>query len=223
MVARDGQLFCLRGATETPLLPISAVPITFGGAARYNVENALGATAAALALGLALEAIRTALQSFTAADNPGRGETWTHAGVTLFLDFAHNPDGVRPALQLARSLRKAPGGRLMLLTGSAGDRSSAELEAIVDRIHEAGPTLVILRELPHYLRGRAPGEVPAIFRRALKARGFPDARIFEAISEVAALERALTEARPGDVIALLVHVDRAEVRAFLEGGGWRAG
>lgn len=220
MVARGGEVVSLHGTTETRLLPVAAVPLTFGGTARYNVENVLGAVAAAQGLGLSTAAIVKALESFRAEDNPGRGETWTHAGVTLFVDFAHNPDGVRVALQVATSLRR-PGGRLVVLTGSAGDRTEAELEAIVARIHEAAPSLVILRELTHYLRGRAPGEVPAFFRRALERRGLDGGEILLATSEVEALALAMRDARQGDVVALLVHVEREAVRTFLQAAGWR--
>jgi cyanophycin synthetase len=212
VLALNGQLVVTRGGVETALLPINSIPITFQGAARYNVENALGATAAALALGVPTGAIITALQHFTAADNPGRGETWTHDGVTLFIDYAHNPDGVASALQVANSLR-APSGRLTVITGSAGDRPDEELNAVCERISAHQPAAVYVRELSHYLRGRRAGEVSAFFIRQLGAR--------LATSEVEALTSAAATSQRGDVIALLVHVDRDEVRAHLEQHGWQ--
>jgi len=214
VLARDQHLVSIHDGVETRLLPIASIPITFHGAARYNVENALGATAAAEALGLPHAAIVRALQTFTAADNPGRGETWTRDGITLFLDFAHNPDGVGSALQVARSLLGA-GGRLTVVTGSAGDRTDDELTAISARIRDAKPAALYVRELEHYLRGRQPNEVPAFFERTLNAT--------RAASEVDALTQATSLARPGDVIALLVHVERDAVWAFLDAGGWRRG
>ncbi len=214
VVARGGQVVSIRQGVETALLAVSDVPITFGGTARYNVENALGATAAALALGVPAQALVRALRSFTATDNPGRGETWTREGVTLFLDFAHNPDGVESALRVARSLL-APTGRLTVITGSAGDRTDAELSGICERIAAAKPIAVFVRELEHYLRGRRPDEVPAFFERRLGA--------LRATSEVDALTRATAPAQSGDVIALLVHLERDEVRTFLGGNGWRRG
>lgn len=214
VLARDGHVVSIREGVETRLIPIASIPITFNGTARYNVENALGATAAAEALGLPHAAIIRALETFTAADNPGRGETWTRDGVTLFLDFAHNPDGVGSALQVATSLLGAT-GRLTVVTGSAGDRTDDELTAISARIRDAKPATLYVRELEHYLRGRQPNEVPAFFERTLGAT--------RAASEVEALTRATASARSGDVIALLVHVDRDEVGAFLDAGGWRRG
>jgi hypothetical protein len=74
-----------------------------------------------------------------------------------------------------------------------------------------------VRELEKYLRGRAPGEIPEAFRRALVREGLPEERFAVVASEVEGLARALERAAPGDVIALLVHVDRAAVRAFLGG------
>lgn len=221
-VAKGGQLVAVSGGVETPLLPVAALPLSFGGTARYNVENALGAAAAATALGVPREAIVRALATFGAEDNPGRGETWTKDGVTLFLDFAHNPEGVGAALQVARGLL-GDGGRLTVITGSAGDRTDAELEAIVERIIAAKPARVLLRELEHYLRGRAPGEVPALLHRALVARGLTDGQLELAASETGAVEVALGGAHAGDVVALLVHVDREPVRAFLSGARWRRG
>ncbi len=219
-VARGGQLVALHGAVATPLLAVTAMPLSFGGTARYNVENALGAAAAAEALGVPPAAIVRALESFGAEDNPGRGETWRREGVTVFLDFAHNPDGAAAALRVAASLVQ-PGGRLMVIGGSAGDRADDELEAVADRLHEAKPAQVYLRDLAHYLRGRQPGEVPTFLRRALLARGFAEAQVTLAGSEVEALERATAQAHDGDAVALLVHVDRSEVRDFLQASGWQ--
>lgn len=218
VTCRDGVL----QAHGTPLCAVTDVPLTFQGTARYNVENALGAAAAALALGVPRQAIVRALKGFGSTDNPGRGETWHRHGVTLFIDFAHNPDGVGRALEVARSLC-SPRGALHVITGSAGDRTNEELDAICDAIHAQGPAKVVLRELGGYLRGRAPGEVPAHFTRALRLRGLTDDRLVWADSEVHALEHALRGAAEGDVVALLVHVERDEVQRFLSMHGFTRG
>ncbi len=214
VVARGGELLELDGRVESKLLPVARVPITFGGAARYNVENALGAVAMARGLGVETAAIVRALTGFV--DNPGRGETRELGGVTVFIDFAHNPDGVASALSVARALKRAPSARLTVITGCAGDRTDAEIEAIARCVHEAGAGRIYVRELEHYLRGRAPGVVPALFQRAFVALGLEASAIAQAASEVDALERAVGESKTGDVVALLVHVEREEVRRWIE-------
>ncbi len=212
VVARGGEIVHARGVEEKRLTRIEAVPLTLGGAARFNIENVLGAVAAAFALELPEDAIVRAIERFTPADNPRRTGIVERGGVRILLDFGHNPDGVRQALRLAQSLGS---GRLTVITGSAGDRSDRELEAIAKEIHAARPHRVLLRELPDYLRGRQLGEVPEIFRRAFVALGMAPEAIMIAGSEVDALRVALDGAAPGDLVVLLVHLEEEAVRAFL--------
>src|SRR5262249_41917628 len=153
---------------------VDAIPLTFGGAARFNVENVLGVVAAAFALELSTDAIRRAVEGFTPAENPRRSALFERNGIRLFLDFGHNADGVPAVMKLVASLRgpRDRSGRLVVITGSAGDRTDRELGEIARAIHEAQPDHVILRELPKYLRGRALGEVPEVLRRAFVGLGF---------------------------------------------------
>ena len=107
------------------------------------------------------------LRAFDQRDNPGRGQLTVHGGVRVFLDFGHNADGVRAVMQLVSRLRQAPHprGRLTVVTGSAGDRTDRELAEVAAAICEGSPDRVLVRELPHYLRGRALGEVSAVLVR----------------------------------------------------------
>ncbi len=210
VVAEGGDVVCANGMR---LIRIDDVPITFGGAARYNVENALGVVAAARALGLPNDAIARGLRGFDVIDNPRRGELLEHRGVRVLLDFGHNPAGVRAVMRLVAARRGA--GRLTVITGSAGDRSDRDIEAIAEILVRARPDRIFVRELPDYLRGRALGDVPAIFRRAFGALGFPESEFAVAASETDALRRAFADASPGDFVVLLIHVEHDEVRAFL--------
>lgn len=195
---------------------INDLPITFGGAARYNVENALGAVAAAVGLGLPDDAIRAGLATFRNEDNPGRGQVLERGGVRVLLDFGHNPEGVRAVMSLARALLAERGGHtLTVITGSAGDRRDADVEGIARAVVEGGATRVFLREIAGYLRGRAPGEVPGLLRRALVEAGLDEGSIALAEGEVDALDRAIATSGPGDLVALLIHVETEAVQAYL--------
>ena len=159
----------------------------------------------------------TGLLAFTNDDNPGRGQLVDRGGVSIFLDFGHNAEGVRAVMSLVSSLRaKSPrAGRLMIVTGSPGDRTDHEIASVAQILGEMRPHRVFVRELGEYLRGRAPGEVPALFARHLRASGLPDEALSIVGSEVEALQTALADASPGDFVAVLVHLDHAEVKAFL--------
>ncbi len=75
-------------------------------------------------------------------------------------------------------------------------------------------------------RGRAPGEVPAVFAAAFATLGVPAQVVHTAPSELAAVRDALAWARAGDLLVLPTHVSKAEVAALLAQlveAGWQAG
>ena len=98
--AREGQ-----AAVRLPLL----------GA--FNVSNALGAAAAALALRVSFDAVVEGLCA--APQVPGRMERITEAPCVVLRDYAHTPDALERALETLRPLTP---GRLIVVFGCGGDR-----------------------------------------------------------------------------------------------------
>jgi hypothetical protein len=77
-----------------------------------------------------------------------------------------------------------------------------------------------------YLRGRAPGEVPALMADELRRAGMPERDISTPGTEMPAVREALGWARPGDLLVLTLHQDRRKVLELLEmlrDRGWKAG
>jgi len=215
-VADDGMIMHARGAHETPLVSVRELPFCFGGAAQHNVANGLAAAAAAHALGIPYAAIADGLRAFTSSttDNPGRANVARLGGVTVFLDFAHNPAGIRSLATLLAALRGSH--RLMVAFGMAGDRRDEDIREAARAIHELGADEIRLRDLEHYLRGRQMGEVPAIIRETLSGLGVAPAIVRDVETEIEVLHEGLAWARPGDVIAILDHVERDEIKAELD-------
>ncbi len=216
---REGRLYVSHAGTEHDLGPISAMPLSMGGIAAYNVANLAGAALAAAALGIPAATIAGVLARFgsSRSDNPGRMMRFETHGVKVLIDYAHNPDGLRGFLKVADHLRGGT-GRLGLLLGHAGNRKDADIEALAQVAAEFRPDLVVVKENEAQLRGRAPGEIPRIIRAELERLGLPDSALPVANSEIEAARRALDWARPGDVLALPVHSSsaRAALVALLE-------
>jgi UDP-N-acetylmuramyl tripeptide synthase len=105
-----------------------------------------------------------------------------------------------------------------LLLGHAGNRQDADIEELARVAAEFKPDLVVVKENEGQLRGREQGEVPRIIHAALLRAGLPESALPLRMSEVEAARCALEWARPGDVIALLVHsaAARAEVLSLLK-------
>ncbi|MBI1347924.1 UDP-N-acetylmuramoyl-L-alanyl-D-glutamate--2,6-diaminopimelate ligase [bacterium] len=89
---------------------------------RHNVANALGAVAAAMSLGVSLEAIAAGLAEFRGA--PGRMESMDFGQpFAVLVDYAHTDDALTRALQTLRPLTP---GRLICVFGAGGDRDRSK-------------------------------------------------------------------------------------------------
>lgn len=202
---RAGRLLLAAAGVEHDLGAVAAMPLSVAGAAAYNVANLAAAALAAVALGIAPATVAAVFARFGArpADNLGRLMRYDVGGVRVLVDYAHNPEGLRGLLGVAEHLRGA--GRLGMLLGHAGNRQDADIEAVARVAAGFRPQLVVVKENEAHLRGRAPGEIPRILRATLLREGLPESALPVRLTELEAARCALEWARPGDVLALLVH------------------
>ena len=225
VVLEDGDVVRYRGDERVAILPVDGIPITMRGTARFNISNVLGVVGAAWALGIADEAIARALEQFRPShrDNPGRLNVFDLGGVTVIVDFAHNPHGVRALGEMARAM---PAARRLFLVGQAGDRDDDSILDLARAVWSMAPDCIVVKEMPKYLRGRELGVVPAMIERELAAAGAPPEAIIRAGSELAGVRAALEWAQVGDLVLLTAHDHRTEMldlMARLETAGWRPG
>jgi cyanophycin synthetase len=223
--ADGGTLVLAQGERRIPLVAVDEIPITYRGAAVYNIANAAAAAAAATGLGVEPKHISSALRGFgrDLDDNPGRANLLEVGGARILLDFAHNPHGMSALVEVARTL---PAGRRLMLVGQAGDRNDDAIRALARAAWQLHPDHVVVKDMPGYLRGRAPGEVPTLLADEFSRLGLPQDALSAAESELSAARAALTWARPGDLLVLAVHEDRRGVYQLIEqlhAAHWRAG
>lgn len=203
---RGGRLTLDFAGVEHDLGAVASMPLTVEGAASYNVANLAGAALVAAALGVAPRAIAAVFARFGSlpSDNAGRMMRFDVRGITVLVDYAHNPEGLRGLLHVAGRLRRGS-GRLGMLLGHAGNRQNADIEEVARVAAGFRPDLVVVKEDESHLRGREPGEVPRIIRAELLRQGLPESMVPLRPSELEAVRTALEWARPGDVLALTVH------------------
>ena len=212
---RDGCAMLHRDGVWCELGEVVAMPITLGGAALHNIENILGAALLAASIGIPLAAIRATLGNFgaVASDNPGRLQVYRFGGLTVLVDYAHNPDGLAALCGAASAISAS---RRLLLLGQAGNRDDEQLRALA---HAACEVIrfdrVIVKEETELLRGRLAGDVPRILAEALVHAGLPAQHLEIASSEMAAVRRAFEWARNGDLLVCPIHVDKAAVLAWM--------
>ncbi len=216
----DGWLLLAAGGRTRKIIAAKDIPITFGGVARYNISNALGAMALCHVLGVDDQALAAGLRDFSgdAEVNPGRGNLFEKDGIRIFLDFAHNEHGVRAISDTVKAFHAR---RYIVLMGQAGDRLDADIDNLVRAVCELKPERLLACELPGYERGRQPMEVPARIRDVAIVEGVPEDSVTLFTSPLEGVQDALAAATRGDCLVLLALTQRDEVlaliRAFVDG------
>ena len=214
---RDNQIIYVSAdGTESLIVAVDDIPMTLQGAAVHNIQNALGAVALSSALGVDQQAIKSALISFNsdAADNPGRGNLFSHQGAQIMLDFAHN---VHSMDAMAATLKKMRANRKLLLLCHAGDRTDAEARELTLSAMVMEPDGVWVCELPDYLRGRELGSMPAVITAAVRETGFADVAIRQAGSPLLGFEAILGQLEEGDLVFVMALSQRDDMVGLLSG------
>ena len=215
----DGWISVLApGADPDPLVELVDVPMTLAGLSRFNIENALAAASAALAVGLGREHVVTGLRSFRpdAEHNPGRMNFFSLPGdVSVVMDLAHNEAGLEALLEIMDGVRR-PGARLMLGLGAVGDRTDELIDALGE-IGAKGSDVVAIGHKAHYLRGRSMDEIDRLLRAGAARVGVTDIDTHD--TEVGCLAALVERAGPGDVVGLMCHAERPQAYEWLESHG----
>ena len=219
----DGWVSVLRpDADADPLVELVDVPMTLAGLSRFNVENALAAASAALAIGLSREAVVEGLRTFRpdAQHNPGRMNFFSlpipTGEISLLMDLAHNEAGLEAMLEIMNGVRR-PGARLLLGLGAVGDRQ----DELIDKLGEVGAMgsdVVAIGHKQQYLRGRTMDELDGLLRAGAERVGVTDIASYP--TEVECLAALVEDAEPGDVVGLMCHAEREECYGWIaEHGG----
>ncbi|MCY4728638.1 Mur ligase family protein [Nocardioides sp. STR2] len=219
----DGWITVLApGADPDPLVELVDVPMTLAGLSRFNIENALAAASAALAVGLARDAVVAGLTSFRpdAEHNPGRMNFFSlPAGdgecISVVMDLAHNEAGLEALLEIMSGVRR-PGARLLLGLGAVGDRTDELIDALGE-IGAKGSDVVAIGHKEWYLRGRTMDEIDALLRAGAARVGVTDIDTYT--TEVACLAALVERAEPGDVVGLMCHAERQEAYDWIAAHG----
>ena len=202
------------------------LPSTFGGAARFNIANAMAAAGAAFAVDVPLHDIRQGLRTFATNYylSPGRLNMLDVKGISVVVDYCHNPAGMRAlgefvdnyATQKEASVDNARISRIGVIggTGDRRDDDLAELGAVAARHFD----VIVVREDDNP-RGRPRGESAEHVLRGINeciAAGEARTRHVDIVlAEVDAVRHAMVLANPGDLV--IAAVDKhARVLAELE-------
>jgi UDP-N-acetylmuramoyl-L-alanyl-D-glutamate--2,6-diaminopimelate ligase len=170
--------------TFTPDDDLERIDLKLRG--RFNRANALGAIWAARELGIDEDAIRAGIASVKGV--PGRFES-VEAGqpFAVIVDYAHTPDSLVNVLEAARGLGR---GRLIVVFGAGGDRDREKRPLMGRAAARLADRAIVTTDNP---RSEDPAEIAAQVAHD---------RLEIVLDRRAAIEAALADARPGDVVVI---------------------
>jgi UDP-N-acetylmuramoyl-L-alanyl-D-glutamate--2,6-diaminopimelate ligase len=177
----SGSRFACRGPDEE-------VELTMPLPGPFNVENALGAIAAARALDVPWDTIRRALPRVPRV--PGRFEPVDEGqNFAVLVDYAHTPDSLENVLEAARAVTR---NRLHVVFGAGGDRDRGKRPLMGEVAARLADRVIVTSDNP---RSEDPAAIIGdILRGAGRVEHDPDRRV--------AIAAAIAAAEPGDVVVI---------------------
>ncbi len=166
-----------------------------GFAVAFNRTNALGAVAAARALGIDDAAIRDGIEGV--AGVPGRFEPVDEGQpFSVIVDYAHTPDSLANVLAAARGLGE---GRLLVVFGAGGDRDREKRPLMGAVARSLADRAIVTTDNPR-------SEDPAAIAAEVSA-----GELEVIVDRRAAIQAAIEAAEPGDVVVIAGKGDDREM------------
>jgi cyanophycin synthetase len=211
---RGEMIVVKHGPREMQLAWTHLLPATFGGRARMNVQNALGAAAAAFAAGAPLHDIRQGLRTFSTSYylSPGRLNEVEVNGVNVIVDYCHNAPGMRMlgdfvdrvGDSLASSHELARPSRIGVIA-TAGDRRDQDMRELGEIAAQHFDVVIVREDVS--LRGRERGDVAGLVAEGVRSAMDAGARckqVEEVHEEIEAVRHAMARANKGDLVVICV-------------------
>jgi UDP-N-acetylmuramoyl-L-alanyl-D-glutamate--2,6-diaminopimelate ligase len=181
------------GSEFTARTPDGDFDVSIGLPGRFNVQNALGAWAAARALGVPAATIAAALGG--AARVPGRFEPVDEGQpYAVLVDYSHTPDSLENALLAARELAS---GRVIVVFGAGGDRDRGKRPLMGEIAARLADVALVTSDNP---RSEEPEAIIAEILGGIP--GDAPARIEHDADRRASIHRAIGLAASGDVVVI---------------------
>jgi UDP-N-acetylmuramoyl-L-alanyl-D-glutamate--2,6-diaminopimelate ligase len=182
----------LAGTRMTIAGPRWSVPVKMSVLGRFSALNALGAAAAADAVGAGPEQIRDGLEAV--AGIPGRFQLIpARCGPTVIVDYAHTPDALEKLLSFCGELAS---GRIITVFGAGGDRDRGKRPMMGRAAVERSDLVFVTSDNP---RSEDPD---TIVRDILEGTAGSDTPLEVVFDRAEAIRRAVSAARAEDLVVI---------------------
>ncbi len=181
------------------LIDVKDIGMTMKGILKYNIENAMAASAAAIGLGVNYDIIKQGLMTFYCSQeqNPGRFNIYFVNNTMVILDYGHNLEGYKCVLEAVKHIEH---NKLIGVIGVPGDRLDSDILEVGKCAGENFDYIFIKEDIDR--RGRAEGEVVDLLEKGVLSSRFHSMNLEKVLGEGEAFKAALDFAEPEDLVII---------------------
>lgn len=197
-VYENGYVTICRGEWKMRIMQAEHIPLTYGGKAKFMIQNVLAAVLAAHVQGISIEDMKAALETFipSAAQTPGRLNLFKFEKFSILLDYAHNAAGMRALQKFTDELDATVKVGIIAGIGDRRVEDNNEMGSIAAEMFDE----IIIRQ-DKRLRGKTEEELIKMLDDGIKAKD-PNKKTTIIPSENEAIKYAVKNAVEGSLIIL---------------------
>jgi len=197
-VYENGYVTICRGEWKMRVMKAKDIPLTYGGKAKFMIQNVLPAIIAANVQGISIEDMKAGLETFipSATQTPGRLNLFKFENFNILLDYAHNPAGMRALKGFTDSLEATVKVGIIAGIGDRREEDNKEMGSIAAEMFDE----IIIRQ-DKRLRGKTEEELIKMLEDGIKMKD-PNKKTTIIPSEKEAITYAVKNAVKGSLIVL---------------------
>jgi cyanophycin synthetase len=197
-VYEKGYVTICRGEWKMRIMKVEDIPLTYGGKAKFMIQNVLAAVLAAHVQGISIEDMKAGLETFipSASQTPGRLNLFEFKNFTILLDYAHNPSGMRALKDFVDELDATVKVGIIAGIGDRRLEDNNEMGSIAAEMFDE----IIIRQ-DKRLRGKTEEELIKMLNDGIKMKD-PNKKTTIIPSEKEAITHAVKNAVKGSLIIL---------------------
>lgn len=197
-VYENGFVTICRGEWKMRVMKAEDIPLTYGGKAKFMIQNVLPAILTANIQGMSIEDMKAGLETFipSATQTPGRLNLFKFNNFSILLDYAHNPAGMRALQAFVEELDATVKVGIIAGIGDRRIEDNNEMGSIAAEMFDE----IIIRQDKH-LRGKSEEELISMLNEGIK-RQDPNKKTTIIPSENEAITYAVKNAVKGSLIIL---------------------
>jgi cyanophycin synthetase len=187
-----------RGEWKMRIMKVENIPLTYGGKAKFMIQNVLPAILAANIQGISIEDMKAGLGTFipSASQTPGRLNLFEFENFSILLDYAHNPAGMRALQKFIDELEATVKVGIIAGIGDRRVEDNNEMGSIAAEMFDE----IIIRQ-DKRLRGKTEEELIKMLNDGIKMKD-PNKKTTIIPSEREAITYAVKNAVKGSLIIL---------------------